>query len=388
MGMPEALRFMENTTSLMMLRQFCLGLMKQGQVPSPYSHCSAIADAMLIGDVSESSGPIAAAELVESASLPWDDGPEGAGLEPPVDVSIPITHEESSEPVAVIANRYRLFEKLSAGGQGEVWRGAGPDGEAVAVKLISTPRRVAEREERAARFDDEAKSGRLVRGRHVVEVRDAGDVPRLPELGLAYGAHFIVMEYVSGGNLVDRYDASDEFEPEDLRALATAMVSALSCAHELEPPIVHRDVKPENILLPDGDVRLAKLTDFGISRQQGDTMLTAVGGTIGTVPYMPPEQFVSSSNVTAAADQYSLALVLWEFAMAEIPGLTETLIGTRRVRQRGIRLGTFEVEGKRRRNMERVFAKALAPEPTDRFSTVREFGEAFDAAGVKDRLWQ
>ena len=388
MGIGEALQFMESTTPLMMLRQFCLGLMKQGQVPSPFSHCSAIADAMLNEDASESSARIAAADFEEGEALSWDGDIEGVGPEAPIDVSISVTHEEPSEPVAVIANCYRLFEKLSAGGQGEVWRGAAVDGEAVAIKLISTPRRVAEREERAARFDDEAKSGRLVRGPHVVAVRDAGDVPRLPELGLAYGAHYIVMEYVSGGNLVDRYDASDEFEPEELRVLARAMVSALSCAHELEPPIVHRDVKPENILLPEGDVSKAKLTDFGISRQQGGTMLTAVGGTIGTVPYMSPEQFASSSNVTAAADQYSLALVLWEFAMAEIPGLTETLVGTRRVRQRGIRLGTFEVDGKRRRNMERVFAKALAPAPADRYSTVREFGEAFEAAGVRDRLWQ
>jgi hypothetical protein len=387
MTVPEALRFIESTSPRMMLRQFCLGLMKQGQVPSPFSHCAAIADAMLNDHVVPSAGRIATTGFEDGEVLSWDD-PEGVEPDVPIAVSTPTAHEESGEPVAVIANRYRLFEKLSAGGQGEVWRGAADDGEAVAVKLIATPRRVADRGERAARFDDEAKSGRLVRGPHVVDVRDAGDVPRLPELGLAYGAHYIVMEYVSGGNLVDRYDASDEFAPEELRVLARAMVSALSCAHELEPPIVHRDVKPENILLPDGDVSKAKLTDFGISRQQGDTMLTAVGGTIGTVPYMPPEQFASSSNVTAAADQYSLALVLWEFAMAEIPGLTETLIGTRRVRQRGIRLGTFEVEGKRRRNMERMFAKALAPEPADRFSTVREFGETFDAAGVKDRLWQ
>ncbi|MCA2991693.1 serine/threonine-protein kinase [Gemmatimonas sp.] len=388
MTVPEALRFIESTAPRMMLRQFCLGLMKQGQVPSPFSHCAAIADAMLNDRVDPSAGRIAATGFEDGEALSWDDDPKGVEPDVPIEESVPAAHKESGEPVAVIANRYRLFEKLSAGGQGEVWRGVADDGEAVAVKLIANPRRVAERGERAARFDDEAKSGRLVRGPHVVGVRDAGDVPRLPELGLAYGAHYIVMEYVSGGNLVDRYDASDEFEPEELRLLARAMVSALSCAHELEPPIVHRDVKPENILLPDGDVSIAKLTDFGISRQQGDTMLTAVGGTIGTVPYMPPEQFVSSSNVTAAADQYSLALVLWEFAMAEIPGLTETLVGTRRVRQRGIRLGTFEVEGKRRRNIERVFAKALAPEPTDRFSNVREFGDAFDAAGKKDRLWR
>lgn len=388
MGVPDALRLMESTTSRLMLRQFCLGLMKQGQVPSPYAHCSAIADAILgegVGDLADAGVNVDAWDGDSARYVNYTENEDEEPVETPAQ---PSAAEQSSEPVAVIANRYRLFEKLSVGGQGEVWRGAGPDGDAVAVKLLATPRRVAEREERAARFDDEAKSGRLVRGPHVVAVLDAGDVARLPELGLSYGAHFIVMEYVHGGNLVDRYDASDEFEPEELRALARAMVGALACAHELTPPIVHRDVKPENILLPHGDVTKAKLTDFGISKQQGDTMLTAVGGTIGTVPYMPPEQFVSSSDVTAAADQYSLALVLWEFAMAEIPGLTETLIGTRRVRQRGIRLGTFEVDGKRRRNIEKVFAKALAPDPVDRFSTIREFGEAFDAAGVKDRLWQ
>lgn len=388
MTIPDALRFMASSKTLLMLRQFCVGLMQQGQVPSPFSHCTAIADAML-GEHAVAVIEHDAAPDSQAREFTWHD--EDIEFVEPVAMS---THTEPrdadwAEPaVAVIAGRWRLFEKLASGGQGEVWRGQDAEGAPVAVKLLPRPQRLADREDRAARFDDEAKSGRLVRGPHVVAVLDAGEVARVPELGLTYGAHFMAMEYVGGGNLLDLYDATDQFESAQLRALARAMVNALASAHELMPPIVHRDVKPENILLPDGDVARAKLTDFGISRQEGDTALTTVGSFIGSVPYMAPEQFASSSEVTAAADQYSLALVLWEFAMDEIPGWTETVIGTRRVRARGIRLGTFEVDGRRRRSVERVLAKALSPAPEDRYASVREFGEAFDAAGIKDKLWR
>jgi len=236
-------------------------------------------------------------------------------------------------------------------------------------------------------FDDEAKAGRLVRSPHVCEMIDAGTVDALPAVGLTHGAHYLVLEFITGGTLFDRNERTDEFELHELRSLSKAMCGALAAAHELSPPIVHRDIKPENIMLPNGDVARAKLADFGISRQFGDTQLTTVGGVTGTWVYMSPEQVSESWSATPAADQYSLALVLWEFVLYEVPGLTNTELGTRRVRKRGIQLLSFEVEGKRRRNLERVFQRALQADPNARFGSIREFAAAFDEAGIEDRLW-
>jgi len=361
----SAIAFLCMPPTILMLRQFALGLMKQGANPRPTSHCTLLADEMLRGSP----------EVLKHDELANPDSPTAL---PPV---------PSELSIASIAGKYHLIERISSGGQGEVWRGRTDGGSPCAIKLVPRPRRFQDRDELSRRFDDEAKAGRLVRSPHVCEMIDAGTVDALPAVGLTHGAHYLVLEFITGGTLFDRNERTDEFELHELRSLSKAMCGALAAAHELSPPIVHRDIKPENIMLPNGDVARAKLADFGISRQFGDTQLTTVGGVTGTWVYMSPEQVSESWSATPAADQYSLALVLWEFVLYEVPGLTNTELGTRRVRKRGIQLLSFEVEGKRRRNLERVFQRALQADPNARFGSIREFAAAFDEAGIEDRLW-
>ena len=363
----DVLGFMALSEATAALRQFALGLAKQGPVSTATSHCTLLANEML--------------QALPEASFADYASPEA---EQTVDVEA----LRAMVPVATLDGRFRLLERISAGGQGEVWRGLADERIECAVKLLPRPRLIAEREELARRFDDGAKAGRNVRGPHVCEMMASGTCAALPELGLPFGAHFIVLEYIGGGTLSDRYDRTNQFETIELRQLAFAVGSALSTAHELPQPIVHRDIKPENILLPGGDVARAKLADFGISRAEGDTQLTNVGSFVGTWIYMSPEQVASSWNAGPASDQYSLALVLWEFALDEVPGLRNTDLGTRRVRKRGFELETFEMNGKRCRNLEKVFARALEPDPDLRFPSIREFVRALDEAGVKDRMWK
>lgn len=369
----HALAFLSFPETILALRQFALGLLRQGPNPSKNSHCVQLATTLL--------HPAATAPLASNTESPPNSSPPSDNtVEPP-------TATSPQEAVATLVAKYNLIERISSGGQGEVWRAYTHEGKECAVKLMSRPKSRTERKEIYRRFDDEVKAGRLVHGDHICEMLDAGTCETLPELGLPHGVYYVVLEFVRGGTLLERYERSNQVEAHEIRSFCRAMTSALAAAHELPTPIIHRDIKPENVLLPDGDLARAKLVDFGISRALGDTQLTTVGGFTGTWVYMPPEQFMESWNVGPASDQYSLALLLWELALDEVPGAKPTELGTRRARKNTLNLEPFEFNGKQKRYLTRVFARALSSDPEKRYPTIREFGAAFDEAGVKDRLW-
>lgn len=369
----HALTFLAFPGTISALRQFALGLLRQGPNPSKNSHCVELATTLL--------HPLAIAPLASNTEPLRRSSPRSDNTAGPPLVSSP------QEAVATLVGKYNLIERVSSGGQGEVWRAYTQEGIECAVKVMSRPKSRAEREEIYRRFDDEVKAGRLVHGNHICEMLDAGTCETLPELGLPHGVYYVVLEFVRGGTLLERYERSNQIEAHEVRSFCRAMVSALAAAHELPTPIIHRDIKPENVLLPDGDLARAKLVDFGISRATGDTQLTTVGGFAGTWVYMPPEQFAESWNVGPASDQYSLALLLWELVLDEVPGAKSTELGTRRARKKALKLEPFEFDGKQMRHLTKVFSRALSSDPEKRYPSIREFGDAFDEAGVKDRLW-
>ena len=227
-----------------------------------------------------------------------------------------------ADETPVLEDRYRLEELLGSGGMAEVWRATDSVlHRAVAVKLL---RDTAEDANTRARFRDEART--LARLSHpgLVVLLDAGINAERP---------FLVLELVTGQTL-DQECAGRPLEPTRVAEIGRELASALAYAHRAG--VVHRDVKPANVLLGhDGRIKLA---DFGIARLIGETVRhTRTGQAIGTAAYLSPEQ-VRGEDVTGSTDVYSLGLVLLEALTGEraYPGSPTEAALARLNRQPGI----------------------------------------------------
>ncbi|MCX4744853.1 serine/threonine protein kinase [Kitasatospora sp. NBC_01287] len=201
----------------------------------------------------------------------------------------------------LIAGRYRLTAKLGAGGFGEVWEAHDETlGVNVAVKAVRVPpaASVEEQAERLARAAREA--------RNAARLRDHPNVVAVHDVVIDGGLPWTVMQLVAGTSLQEHLDAQGPLPVGRAVALASAMLSALGAAHDAG--IVHRDVKPANVMLA-GDRIL--LTDFGIAVHQQDTALTGTGMLIGSAEYMAPER-ARGQDALPASDLFSLGVMLYQ----------------------------------------------------------------------------
>jgi eukaryotic-like serine/threonine-protein kinase len=196
--------------------------------------------------------------------------------------------------------RYEILSPIGAGGMGEVWLARDDELERdVAVKVL---RYGATEPDRVRRFIQEAKAASALNHPNVAHVYD---------IGTQDDVHFIAMEVVEGETLRSRI-ARGPIPIDQALDIALQVTAALAAAHE--HGIIHRDIKPDNIIIrPDG---YAKVLDFGLAKlrdplDSATVVKTATGIAMGTIGYMAPEQF-TSSDVTAAADVYSLGVVLYE----------------------------------------------------------------------------
>src|SRR4051812_12805333 len=174
----------------------------------------------------------------------------------------------------VLANRYRLDDKLGEGSAAMVYRGEDLRlGRIVAVKVLR-PAYIADREQ-AARFENEARAAAKLTAPNVVDVYDYGHDA---------GTAFIVMQYIDGQDLKYAIGQQGRLAPEEAARVAVAVCHGLEAAHERG--LIHRDVKPQNILIDrHGQVRLS---DFGIAKALGGPGLTQAGMTYGTAAYLSP----------------------------------------------------------------------------------------------------
>ncbi|SFY52235.1 Serine/threonine-protein kinase AfsK [Streptomyces sp. F-1] len=205
------------------------------------------------------------------------------------------------EPVAV--GPYRLIGRLGAGGMGRVYLGRSAGGRTVAVKIVHP--HFALDEEFRARFRREVEAARRVGGAWTAPVLDADPDAPVPWVATAYAA---------GPSLAAAVTENGPLPEHTVRALAAGLAEALTAVHALG--LVHRDVKPSNVLLTlDGPL----LIDFGIARAtDGTASLTATGASVGSPGYMSPEQILGGT-VTGAADVFSLGAVLTYAATGESP---------------------------------------------------------------------
>jgi serine/threonine-protein kinase len=206
----------------------------------------------------------------------------------------------------VLGERYRLEERLAAGGMGTVW--AATDqvlNRRVAVKILNEG--LADDERFIERFRREAKAAAGLLHPNVAGVFDYGEEDGRP---------YIVMELIEGETLADRLVREGRFPPEEVARVGTDVASALAVAHEAG--ILHRDIKPANIMLTKrGEV---KVMDFGIAAEvlAGSTGLTGTGMVMGTAKYLSPEQATGNPS-TPASDLYSLGTVLYEMLAGRAP---------------------------------------------------------------------
>lgn len=202
----------------------------------------------------------------------------------------------------VIQGRYILEEPLGAGGMAEVWCARDQRMERpVAIKFLSPV--LAEEPEFLVRFFSEAQSVAKINHPSVVAILDFGEHEDRP---------YLVMEYVSGGSLADL--VGQPLLPETAFEMVAAAARGAGAAHSAG--LIHRDVKPANILLDEHAG--AKIADFGIASSRASERLTATGAAIGSPHYISPEQ-VSAATVTPRSDVYSFGVVLFELLTGQKP---------------------------------------------------------------------
>ena len=237
----------------------------------------------------------------------------------------------------LLGGRYRLDAQIGRGGMSTVYRAFDIVLERpVAIKLMH--REIASDSDQLERFRREARSVAQLNDPHVVTVIDAGEEPS-PDgdhpgmdggVGGGVGTPYIVLEYVEGETLKDLIRREGPLEIPQAIAYAIEIARALGAAHEHH--IVHRDVKPQNVLISvEGG---AKITDFGIARTLTEEGLTMAGRVLGTTDYVSPEQALGQP-VTGQSDLYSLGVVLYEMLTGQVPfhGDTPVAVAMRHVRE-------------------------------------------------------
>ena len=257
----------------------------------------------------------------------------------------------------LISERYRLEEKIGSGGMSSVYRAFDPTLERwVAIKLMH--RDISNDPDQLERFRREARTVAQLNHPHVVTVIDAGEDE---------GAPYIVFEYVEGETLKERIRRLGRLPVSEAVAYAIEIGRALEAAHA--SLLVHRDVKPQNVLI-DRDGR-AKVTDFGIARSLEAQGLTATGRVLGTTDYVSPEQALGH-EVTGQSDIYSLGIVLYEMLTGEAPFKADTQVA---VAMKHVRDPLPDVQRRRPEisaSLAAVVERATAKETQNRYQQVSE----------------
>jgi eukaryotic-like serine/threonine-protein kinase len=265
----------------------------------------------------------------------------------------------------VLSGRYRLEAKLGSGGMSTVYLARDETlDRPVAVKVMH--REMSEQEDQLQRFRQEARAVAKLTHPNVVSVIDAGED----------GGHpYIVFEYVKGETLKQRIGRVGALDTQEAIAYAIEVARGLSVAHARN--MVHRDIKPQNVLI-DEEGR-AKLTDFGISRQLEQDGVTATGRVLGTTDYVAPEQAMGK-GADPRSDIYSLGVVLYEMLVGQVPFHADSQVGV------AMKHVNEELPDVQRRRPEASAAVALVVErattknPAERYQTIAEMIDDLETA--------
>jgi tRNA A-37 threonylcarbamoyl transferase component Bud32 len=261
----------------------------------------------------------------------------------------------------VVNNRYGIVHTLGGGGMAKVYLANDEvlDRD-VALKVLRE--QFADDEEFVERFKREAQSAAALSHPNIVQVYDRGEAED--------GASYIAMEYVPGGTLKERISRSGPLEPGVAASLALHIAVALSAAHERG--VVHRDIKPHNVLLTTtGD---AKVADFGIARAASAATISQTNVVLGTASYMSPEQALGEP-ATPKSDLYSLGIVLYEMLTGELPYTAESPVAVSMKHVMEPPRPPKEVNPRIPEGLNALAVKLLAKDPENRYADAGELAE-------------
>jgi serine/threonine-protein kinase len=297
----------------------------------------------------------------------------------------------------VISNRYELEGRLGSGGMSSVYKATDSVLErTVAVKVLAE--HLSDDEKFVARFRREALAVAKLIHPNIVQVFDTG---------VDDGRHYIVMEYVEGRSGAQILQTNRQLGPEETVTIATQACAGLEYAHR--QGIIHRDVKPGNLMIiggpadegevedegeyewedargggrrgrraeSDGEMTV-KLTDFGIARAGEQTRLTQVGSVVGTAAYLAPEQ-ARGEEATPASDVYALGVVIYQLLTGRLPyeGSSLAELAVRRESERPLSPSAYNPDVPE--SLSAAVLQSLQGDPTARFRTARELSEAMRA---------
>jgi serine/threonine-protein kinase len=256
----------------------------------------------------------------------------------------------------IIARKYRIVREIARSNDIVYEAIDATMGRRLAIKELLVPPNLtgAARDERIERFNREARAAGKLSHHNIVTVYDFGEDA---------GRYFIAMEYLEGGTLRDALLGRGALPSQEASDIASQVLAALAHAHANS--VVHRDVKPDNIhLLPDG---LVKLTDFGIARLTEEASLTGDGQVFGTPSYMSPEQ-IEGRYVDHRSDLFSLGVVLYEMVAGRKPFTGDSVVS--------ITYAIMNAEPAPLTGtpypLERLIARALSKDPSQRFQSAAE----------------
>ena len=267
----------------------------------------------------------------------------------------------------ILDSRYEIIKEIGVGGMAKVYKAKDKLlGRYVAIKILKD--QYAEDEEFSKKFNNEAQSAARLSHINIVNVYDIGKDMLNGKL-----IQYIVMEYVEGETLKDLIDRERVLENHDIIDYSTQIAQALKSAHD--SGIVHRDIKPQNILID--KYGLCKVTDFGIARVSSNATITYTSSILGTVHYISPEQ-AKGKIVDLKSDLYSLGAVMYEMATGKVPFDADNSVGIAVMHIQDDPIPPREINPNLSKHLNYIIMKLLKKDPTERFQNATELIEALD----------